>query len=77
MALTLQLLAFETAEMHLAVTGENLADGEAGTGFDGLVEVDELHAAPLADGTAEGGLAATHETGQEKRAVKGGGRLYC
>jgi len=56
------------AEMGLAVGGEDGGDREAGAGFDGGVEIEEVPAEALGEQAADGGLAGAHEAGEDKAA---------
>src|SRR5215472_16469095 len=61
-----KLARFELAEEWLAKALEDLRDGEAGSFFDALVEVDKAPRELAREERTNGGIAGTHEAGERK-----------
>jgi len=59
---------FEAAEVGLAVALEELGNGGSGAGFEVRVEVEELPVESVGEETAYGGLACSHEAGEDEAA---------
>ena len=64
----------EVAEGGLAAAGEEFGDGAAGFGFDDIVCVEEAPAETRGEERADGGLAGTHEAGEDDAADGSGFR---
>lgn len=67
-----QLIGFELAEGRFTVAFEKSRDGNAGSFFNALIEVDETPAELTSQACADGAFTRTHETGETKN---GGARL--
>ena len=61
-----ELIGFQLAEGRLAVALEELRDGNAGGGFDAVIEIDEAPAELAGEESADSGFAGTHESGEGK-----------
>ena len=59
-------LVFEVAEGLLAVAGENLRDGAAGTAFDLIVGVEPVPAEPIGENASHGRLAGAAISDQDE-----------
>ena len=66
---------FEAAEVGLAVLCEELGDGGAGAGFEVGVEVEEAPVEAGGEEAAYGGLARSHEAGEDEAAEMRGGEV--
>src|SRR6185295_2522676 len=69
----LEHLALEPAVVRLAVEREQLAEREAGSGFDLLIELDERHVEPLRERCTDRRLAGAAHAEQGDRASIGRG----
>jgi hypothetical protein len=77
---------FEPAKAGFAVEGEELGDGGAGAGLEVRVQVEEVPLEAGGEETADGGLARSHEAGEDEATEMGGddwggryfgGGLHC